>query len=960
STLKEFKVLEPKAFLDDFILDLTNIREENLPDLNEKIQMVEQVDFDSMEKQIHSLLEEITKLLEKIPKANIPILLNKLRENERGISRLERDIGSLKTLWMSTLKEFKVLEPEASLDELILGLTNFREKNLPDLYTKIQIVEQIDSKIRRVEQHVHSIQDEMQVQISPLMISVPKKIELEPIVSKREILVPSKSQQGFSTRLSSFVTEKIVSNLFGFFGAAFLIVGFAFAVGVSFNTILQKPDVEPGLALLYVLAFYAGAFFLLLFSLLILPRGIKRFPWINNFIGPASSLAFILVVVTSLIQVFYFENAPMYGETIFLGLMILALSFAGTLIAYLAKRQSLAITGITLGMMISYFVADQGVFPPKGDTLFGVDMVFGTIGLVLFFSFLLLASIFVMKRQYWLPFAEYCLFSPVLWFLGSNKVAFPEILLLSVSIAAIALVVTKKMPTPRPFSHFLATLFLIYPNLVAILILQQSAQKYASTYGYILILILILVFGAFFVLYWIFIFLEHNLQISFAIPSVSKLSEEKTDIQQDVKNLNWIFLLSIFFVGLTWITLSDLKSNLEIGTLLMFFPLLLIGTAIVGMIINIERYVSNSIFLMIFTSELLFFMTYIQTQLTTHPIFIAIFLILLASIFEVANRKKTIIYLYQTEILFEWTIIGISLLSFFNTILFLFINSAQGAIFLLISIISWSLMSISGLLWMDQSVKQIKTRHMAPIIGITILIFGAIFNNWLSTSFEISVFNHLVLNLSFVIFPIIALVSVYFGFPIIKSSDTQILKSSNSDETSFLMQFIDENTYHLPQVIILLLPTVYMAYSKSYFFKEVNLQVLFGFYLVLYIISLPMFLLISKRRNNQSIGALSIFSGFYAFLAGFILIGPTLNIYDLIFGNIFGLSDLGSGFIGGISDFPLQWVIIGFIAIFAICILLTTLLTHQPKLDLESQKINRDSGDLEKKLSSNGKESNMI
>ncbi|MHA2245308.1 MAG: hypothetical protein ACXADY_10115, partial [Candidatus Hodarchaeales archaeon] len=59
-------------------------------------------EFDQLSNKANTLSEEITILFEKIPKANIPIILKKLREKQTEINQLEREIGSLKTLWGST------------------------------------------------------------------------------------------------------------------------------------------------------------------------------------------------------------------------------------------------------------------------------------------------------------------------------------------------------------------------------------------------------------------------------------------------------------------------------------------------------------------------------------------------------------------------------------------------------------------------------------------------------------------------------------------------------------------------------------------------------------------------------------------------------------------------------------------------------------------------------------------
>jgi hypothetical protein len=910
--------------------------------------------------------------------------LNQLKDLKYQIGKMEGDLDDFKRQWYKILGKIENYEPESFLDSFETEVTKIRD-TLPDLNERIKIVKNLD--FEPLEQQVHSFLAEIDERITTLTTMVPvpvpaKKVRPERIRLKTagtsEVAVGSQvteRQQEPSIRFTSLISEKIVSNLYGFIGAAFLMIAFFSLVIYSYTIVIPYfgPNATPENALLFVFAFYAGAFSLLLFSLLILPRGVKRFPWITHFIGPASSSAFILMVLTSIIQVLYFENLNWPGEYIFLGLLILAISFASTIVAYLASRQSLAITGISLGMMVSYLVAISPTldtaFVPNYDNLFGVvSMEFGIISFVLYVSFLLLASLFVIKRQYWLPFTGYGLFSPVLWFLGSNNIAFPEILLLSFAIATVALVVKKRMPTPRAFSHFLATLFLIYPNLVVILIIQQSSQKYSSHFGNILILVLILVLGAFFVLYWIFVLLEQDLQVSFINPLSPKFKEEKVDLRQ-AQNLNWLFFSSILFVFLAWFSLRPHQMVMDVP--LIVFPILLIGTAIVGWRTELEKQVSSSIFLIFISGEILFVLTCLlgapnlrvnslDLEFWAVPdfLFFGLFLVIFSSIFEIVNRKPMTIHFYQAIIKHKWIIVGIALLSIFNTLLI--INTSSGAFLLLLAVITWGAMSVFGIFWRDYSIKQINFRHLAPVTGMITLILGAIIrDNWLiiSTNIVTILLHHLFLNLSLVTFPIIALVAVYQGSKF-KSNDTKFSSTPSSQLPSSLNHYVNEGTYHLSQIIIFLLPSLYMVFIDPYFVKELEYQILFCFYVILFLVLLPMFYMLSKRRKNQSFGALASLTGYYAFFIGFVLFGPIISVKNLIFQLFLGQSGTESIVIGENNGIPLQWVILGFIAVLAISIFITAIITYQPvSVDKSEKMVDEDRSEKEEpsetKLSKN-------
>ena len=50
-----------------------------------------------------------------------------------------------------------------------------------------------------------------------------------------------------------------------------------------------------------------------------------------------------------------------------------------------------------------------------------------------------------------------------------------------ITLTYVMIIITGKMPTPKPFAHFLGTIFLIYPNLASLAIIAFDSERFEDS-----------------------------------------------------------------------------------------------------------------------------------------------------------------------------------------------------------------------------------------------------------------------------------------------------------------------------------------------------------------------------------------------------------------------------------------------------------------------------------------------
>jgi len=691
-----------------------------------------------------------------------------------------------------------------------------------------------------------------------------------------------------SFKLQTLISEKVVSNLFAYVGAAFIIAGFLFLLNFTYQSYILKnfPETAPfddarfGIAVLYMLSIVIIA----VPSWVLNKIGVKF-----KIISPIFMSAGILFLqLTLYVQAFYFVELDLKNETFtIIGTLVVITAFS---ISYLKRSQLVGLAGTEMGIWLYYTSSINNL----------VSRYSVTLG---FFALLIISYLLVYRKGLWIPFATLSFFTPVLWIViyqDTNNIWLPEYLTLSVTVLNVAIALQKKMPTPKPFSNFLTTTSLIYPNFIALqlTVLFPSDDHITSLHGTSSIII---VLTSFFVLYWLYVLFEGEITLDFSLPVSYKFREEQLKYQRIEQKLNWLMLTSLLILLIAGLSLIGKGIYQPIS----FFAAFLAIMSNVAQIKNFEKYVRNSAILFIFESQLFFIFNLFNPDAPNLVIAVltGIFLISFTVNFQLILK-------YQSEFNFQGikidtkimgTVIAIS--SIINYVIGSF--SEFEGIVLLVVVIQW-LFIIHTLLLMEN--KTNEGRHFIHIASISppiALFIAGLLKSVDGAKFDQgSPMDNLIINL-----PLI-LIFIYVIFLSFKGDLLSIARKENvgSIRNSWYASFINSEKIYAPQLLLFILPNVLIIYGKPYFFFLDNQSYLI-LYMLLYFLLLPMLFLISEKKEEKSFSILSSFWGYFSFLLAFIILGGAKQVYDKIINP--PLSDTTPSYV-----IPLEWAIFLFVAIF--------------------------------------------
>ena len=516
---------------------------------------------------------EIDTIEENIPKNSV---------NSRELDRFNRGFEKIK----SQVNQFEVerknliINYHDKYERIIVEQLELILEKAKDNYSKI--TDRVDnSQAYTIEEELSKL-DQLELKLNDLQQNlVEHELKIRDEINERRLRQQQEDaakQELRSFKLQEIISEKVISNLFAYLGAAFIIAGFFYLLDFTYNNYILEEfpnDVKIEQARFGVALLYFFTIFLMTAPGFILNKfGIKfdlLFPILM-------SVGLLFLQLTLYVQSFYFEELDaknssfaMIGSILCIGAFVISYKWKSQLVGLFATEFAIWVYYISsINEMISdYFV---------------------TIG----FGFTLIVSVLlIIYRQIWMPLAVFSLFTPVLWlflFNENGNIWFPEYLTLGVSLANIGIVLLKKMPTSKPFANFLATLFLIYPNIIALqfTILLPSDSQIETVHGTSSILI---VLTAFFILYWIYVWIEKDLVFDLSLPVSYKFKEEQIKYQSVKQRLNWLMLSSLGIILFAGFELY----NREIYFPLTFFAVFLAIMSNIALVKDFEKLVKSTI-----------------------------------------------------------------------------------------------------------------------------------------------------------------------------------------------------------------------------------------------------------------------------------------------------------------------------------------------------------------------------
>ncbi len=848
-------------------------------------------------------------------------LRNEIENTKREISVITAELNEFKNEYnkLNVERYFEYLQ--SSIDEARLLFPSLQKEfdDFPyDSFHPMQLIldelaSKYDAAIQKQREALGVIIQEPTPQITPITETkvselAPKKIEVTPTPLKVQE-IPETEHKVAPFRLRTFIEEKLISNLFAYVGAFFIIVGFMFLI-IYFSPEPTETDRAPDYILL---AYSIGG--ILVASGVILRIGliIAKRPRLNplfNFISAIGYASFALALYG---QAFFFdEEFRLIGyEFIIPGICITASAFV---LSYINRSQILGVASVSLSLFIGFAAfTEERIYE---DTVIDLN---GFIGFSYYFVLLVVCTILTRKRGFWMPLAIYGVFTPVLWFANSDYIAIPGFLLLFITIVNVYLIVSKKMPASKSFSNFLGTVFLIYPNSIAINIILDGISKEETISDFKLFEIVV-IFGGFFILYWIFVLFEKDIDISFELPISFNFRNEEMAIRPFYQRLNWLMLSSLVFLIFTGLVLYDNK----IYEPLIIFASLLSITAIIGLKYNFDTTVPNSVFGMLATAEIFFLLSFNHSG--TSQIITAIFLISIPVFYEMLRRTKRNINILNFHLKAENMAYGVAGISLINFVMLGF--KEFGPLFILLASICW-LAICTEIVFRRKDDDQQLFGYVAIGVAVMIPFVAGIFHNerwiWYAKETEYdkySLINHFALNFAILLFPIFAFLCVWYGDRLaLKSLPTKEFPAVNSwyDNAKQMMQ---TNYLFYPQATIFAIPAVVFAYGNEYFFTSPNRQGLLIIHLLIYFVSIPLQYRLSLTKKNHSYEELATFTSYFAFLTGFVLLGGAKKVYNLIV-------KPPSVSRGSKPLFPLEYGILLFLAIAIFTIAASVLLTNK-------------------------------
>ena len=691
-------------------------------------------------------------------------------------------------------------------------------------------------------------------------------------ITAREI-AEAERQTVKSFQLRGLASEKIVSNLFAYIGVAFLIFGFIAAMTFSYINFIRPifpSNVETSTALIGVSLLYLLAAIVSTVPVFILSKFNIRAKIIPRIF---ISVGILLVQLTTSVQTLYFDNL----DDLNTGFPLIGFGL-GVLFFALAYR----LTSQAIGFFASEFMIGMIYISSSGELFPGGQQIAALGVSIMFLVFFAMTIFLMLRKQVWLPLALYDFFAPATFLLSAvnGDILLPEFLALIVASTNVFLMIKDKFPTPKPFSHFITTVSLIYPNILAyyfIFVFKEDIDT--TTLGSFYITTL---FMGFFALYWIYILFEEELYFSFKIPVSLSLKGAQMILKEFHRRLNWLMLSSLVILFVVAIRLLQRDANLAVlmmGVLMAFF-------AIIGIIKNLERLVSNSTILMIVEAEF-FYVAAIFGEGDSggpFPPISAIFLLSFTSLLYVLNKYQPTLNVFTNKISADKVAIFVVLAASFN-----YFMAAQSKKFdtlvILIAVIQFIL------LFEIASRIENKNRINANILylivlGLALIFFGSGLSHRGPNSFlpqdtlSSDLGEHVLINLPFVI-----LISyIYYvaltgrEFLLDEVRDQQKLKSG------LLGRLTSGNTIHVMAILLNLLPYLIISYGFAYFYKPAEHQGAMFAYLALYFISLPVLIIISRKRRSETFNVVSSLAGYYMFLTAFIVLGAAQEVYKAITG----------------------------------------------------------------------------
>ncbi|MHA2252908.1 MAG: hypothetical protein ACXAD7_21275, partial [Candidatus Kariarchaeaceae archaeon] len=469
--------------------------------------------------------------------------------------------------------------------------------------------------------------------------------------------------------------------------------------------------------------------------------------------------------------------------------LIFCLTFT---LAYLQRSKTISFFSSIFGLFIGNSIFAHDNSHAKGTSF---DNLFS--GFTYYLIFLLICVIFAYKCKIWHSLGTFSLISPILWTNGTEFVGLPSVLLLGIAVANVLLVVIKKMGSSKSFAHFLGTVFLIYPNIVA---MQFSIPRRDP--GNSEIFEFTVISCAFFALYWILVFFEKELDISFEMPVSVSYDEEEVKMRPFYHQLNWIMLSSLVILVVTgFILVERVERNIALIPLLIFAILIHI-TTIIGLQWDFDDLVSNSFISMLLSSQILAFL-YLLEGLPdgVFPVVLSILFLLSLPALFIQNMRidKGISILNYVIFPREIAIILLGL-SFFD--FFFFGLSDIGAVFILISTVVWMIISLD-IAFRRPSKDQKLYAYLTLSLSILVLFFSGLFHSAWEDETNFIDLSHVSLNLAWFALPVFAFLCVINGDKLKIQSVKD--ETAEADPIAYVHpsdQFIRADFLYLPQLTV--------------------------------------------------------------------------------------------------------------------------------------------------------------
>ncbi|MHA2092291.1 MAG: hypothetical protein ACW98K_15690, partial [Candidatus Kariarchaeaceae archaeon] len=278
------------------------------------------------------------------------------------------------------------------------------------------------------------------------------------------------------------------------------------------------------------------------------------------------------------------------------------------------------------------------------------------------------------------------------------------------------------------------------------------------------------------------------------------------------------------------------------------------------------------------TGELFFILLYESTKFEEiSQILIALFLITQPVLFEFFRRTLETVRLWNAKLPTEITVTFIALFSLINFVMSGY--GKNGGVFILLGTLCWIGLATEAVRRRSEQFEQVYAYLALGTAVLVPFIEGVIRTNWESDNKFEQITTDFGINFSILIFPLFALFTVFNSDKLIAKSKADLSKYPTLRE-SRMMQAIDYNFLHLPQLSIFMLPGVIFAFGVDYFFIKENRQLFLILHLIIFFISIPILFWISQRSKNRPYWTLASFLSYFAFIAGFVFLGGAKWMYN--------------------------------------------------------------------------------